>query len=213
MGLLEIYMQKLAGLDSDSENLRRILAGNMQTSKENRAKSLLSSREADAGRGLLQSSSAFGNQVDVNTNYDKANAQLQQSFDTNLSEIQRKKLDAENEYQTQQLEIERQKAADAAALKLQQEQAAKALDPAPTGAINASTGAQAQSTPLQTAAATALQSRIAPPRAATPVNQSRAGYTVNPTPTRTTAPGAYDAAKMGRTTPVVKKQIPRVVRF
>lgn len=104
----------LADLDFEEQNKRRtfedILAGLLR----NKEGSLRSNAYNMADRGLTQSGINLAQNVDINTAYDRDMFSKTGAFNTDLSDIARRRLEAQANYNTLQGDLERQAAAMAA---------------------------------------------------------------------------------------------------
>lgn len=60
-------------------------------------------RTGFSDRGMLHSGAAIGNQLDLRANYDRTQGETTQALNTNLATLARKRLETDQEFQTQKL--------------------------------------------------------------------------------------------------------------
>jgi hypothetical protein len=102
------WVNRLAQYDLDEATIRRILAQKLALNTENRAKSLVTGRENHSARGILNSTIALDDQTERNTEYTRADADLNSSANDGLAQIGIGRGQADADYYAALAEIERQ---------------------------------------------------------------------------------------------------------
>jgi len=107
-GLYQKLGSTLADVDFDEQAKRRLFARNVDDLNKSRAKSIVTSNESMADRGLAQSGISLNRLTGINQGYDTQGFDLTGALNTDLSTLAKRRLAAQGEYDLGRADLERQ---------------------------------------------------------------------------------------------------------
>lgn len=155
--ILDLAYKKLgeitAQIDLEQERQKQLYQQQLDQSRIDRKASSKRSQENDSARGLLDSGIALQNLADVGLAFDQKNAGYLKSFDDTMTDLARRRLAAQSDYATAQIDYQKSLAQKNAQVNIENpalaEQVAANANPDPFnwGAIDAALKAQQASKP------------------------------------------------------------------